>query len=102
MAFASGGLFLIADGSANVAVIPGEPAADWRKADLSDHPLRVAVNGEQVATGSSNLLMWGNPYAAVAYLVPIVGLIWFCTVPAETSPEHATTKCNQPRKSSGR
>jgi len=68
VAFASGGLFLIADGAANVAVIPGEPTADWRKADLSDHPLRVAVNGAEVATGSSNLLMWGNPYAAVAYL----------------------------------
>jgi len=69
VAFASGGLFLIADGAANVAVIPGEPTADWRTADLSDHPLRVAVNGKEVATGSSNLLMWGNPYAAVAYLL---------------------------------
>jgi len=68
VAFAAGGLFLIADGAANVAVIPGEPTKNWRTANLSDHPLRVAVNGAEVATGSSNLLMWGNPYAAVAYL----------------------------------
>ena len=68
VAFAAAGLFLIADGAANVAVIPGEPTADWRKADLSDHPLRVEINGAEVATGSSNLLMWGNPYGAVAYL----------------------------------
>jgi 2-keto-4-pentenoate hydratase len=68
VAFAAAGLFLIADGAANVAVIPGEPTADWRTADLSDHPLRVEINGAEVATGSSNLLMWGNPYAAVSYL----------------------------------
>ena len=66
--FTAAGSLLIADGAANVAVIPGEPAADWRKADLSDHPLRVEVNGVEVATGSSNLLMWGNPFGAVSYL----------------------------------
>lgn len=68
VAFGAAGLFLIADGAANLAVIPGEPTTDWRSADLSDHPLRVAVNGAEVATGSSSLLMWGNPFAAVAYL----------------------------------
>lgn len=62
------GLLLIGDGAANVAVVPGEPTPDWRDADLSDHPLRVTINGAEVATGSSNLLLWGNPYGAVAYL----------------------------------
>jgi 2-keto-4-pentenoate hydratase len=66
--FAKAGLLLIADSAANVAVIPGAPAKDWRMADLSDHPLRVVVNGAEAASGSSNLLMWGNPLAAVAYL----------------------------------
>jgi 2-keto-4-pentenoate hydratase len=66
--FSAAGLLLIADSAANVAVIPGEPGQDWRKADLSDHPLRVEVNGVEVASGSSNLLMWGNPFGAVAYL----------------------------------
>ncbi len=65
---AAAGLLLVADGAANVAVIPGEPVADWRKADLCNHPLRVEVNGVEVATGSSNLLIWGNPFGAVAYL----------------------------------
>lgn len=63
------GLLLIGDGAANVAVIPGQPTAQWRDADLSNHPLRVTINGAEAATGSSNLLMWGNPYAAVAYLL---------------------------------
>jgi len=63
------GLLLIGDGAVNIAVIPGEPTATWRDADLSDHPLRVTINGAEAATGSSNLLMWGNPYAAVAYLL---------------------------------
>jgi 2-keto-4-pentenoate hydratase len=66
--FAAAGLLLIADGAANVAVIPGEPTVNWRKADLSDHPLRVELNGVEVAAGSSNLLMWGNPFGAVSYL----------------------------------
>jgi 2-keto-4-pentenoate hydratase len=35
---------------------------------LSNHPLRVLVNGVEVATGSSSLLLWGNPLGAVAYL----------------------------------
>lgn len=66
--FAAAGLLLIADGAANVAVIEGQPTSGWRSADLSDHPLRVEINGAEAATGSSNLLMWGNPFGAVAYL----------------------------------
>jgi 2-keto-4-pentenoate hydratase len=66
--FKSAGLLLIADGAANVAVVPGEPTQQWREADLCDHALRVTVNGVEVASGSSNLLMWGNPFGAVAYL----------------------------------
>lgn len=64
----SAGPLLIADGAANVAVIAGQPKADWRKADLSDQPLTVTVNGAEVATGSSNVLMWGNPFGAVSHL----------------------------------
>lgn len=63
------GLLLIGDGAGNIAVISGGPSSSWREADLSDHPLRVTINGTEVATGSSNLLLWGNPYAAVAYLL---------------------------------
>jgi 2-keto-4-pentenoate hydratase len=71
----AGGLLLIADGAVNVAVVQGEPQSGWRDADLSDHPLRVEINGAEAATGSSNLLLWGNPYGAVAYLAghPQVG-----------------------------
>ena len=71
----SAGPLLIADGAANAAVIQGQPVADWRKADLSDQPLTVTVNGVTVATGSSNLLMWGNPFGAVSHLAshPQVG-----------------------------
>ena len=64
----SAGPLLIADGAANMAVIQGKTVADWRKADLSDQPLTVTVNGTEVATGSSNLLMWGNPFGAVSHL----------------------------------
>ncbi len=64
----SAGPLLIADGAANVAVIAAQPVGDWRKADLSDQPLTVTVNGAEVATGSSNVLMWGNPFGAVSHL----------------------------------
>lgn len=66
--FAAAGLLLVADGAANLAVVEGTGGDAWRDADLSDHPLRVEVNGVEAATGSSNLLMWGNPFGAVAYL----------------------------------
>jgi len=69
------GLMLIADGAVNLAVVQGEIVDDWRKADLSDHPLRVTIDGVEAATGSSNLLLWGNPLGAVAFLAaqPCVG-----------------------------
>ena len=66
--FARAGLLLIADGAANLAVVEAPLSDAWRSLDLSDHPLRVEVNGVEAATGSSNLLMWGSPLGAVAYL----------------------------------
>jgi len=66
--FARAGLLLIADGAANLSVVEGVSGDAWRSADLSQHPLRVEVNGAEAATGSSNLLMWGSPLGAVAYL----------------------------------
>jgi len=74
--FTKARLLLIVDGAANLAVIQGQPVADWRSADLSDHPLRVMVNGEEAASGSSNLLMWGNPFGAVAYLANHPAVAW--------------------------
>ena len=66
--FSAAGLMLIPDGAANLAVVRGDLVGDWRKADLSNHALRVDVNGVNAATGSSNLLLWGNPLGAVAWL----------------------------------
>jgi 2-keto-4-pentenoate hydratase len=66
--FGAAGLMLIPDGTANLAVVHGDPVAKWDQADLSDHPLRVEVNGVEAASGSSNLLLWGNPLGAVAWL----------------------------------
>jgi 2-keto-4-pentenoate hydratase len=66
--FGAAGLTLIPDGAANVAVVQGDVADDWRNADLSNHPLRVEINGVEAATGSSSLLLWGNPLGAVAWL----------------------------------
>jgi 2-keto-4-pentenoate hydratase len=63
------GLMLIPDGAGNLAVVQGDVVEDWRTADLSNHPLRVEVNGVEAATGSSNVLMWGNPFGAIAWLV---------------------------------
>jgi len=66
--FSEAGLTLIPDGAANLAVVQGDVVDDWRNVDLSNHPLRVEVNGVEAATGSSNLLLWGNPLGAVAWL----------------------------------
>jgi 2-keto-4-pentenoate hydratase len=62
------GLMLIADGAVNQSVVHGEVVENWQHADLSDHSLRVDIDGVEVATGSSNLLLWGSPLGAVAWL----------------------------------
>lgn len=62
------GLMLIPDGAANVAIVQGEASDNWRQADFSNHALQVQVNGKQVATGSSSILLWGNPLGAVVWL----------------------------------
>ena len=66
--FGAAGIMLIPDGAANLAVVHGEVVADWRKADLSGQSLRVEVDAVEAATGSSDLLLWGNPIGAVAWL----------------------------------
>jgi len=66
--FSAAGLMLIADGAANLAVVQGEVVKDWRKADLSGHALRVEIDGVEAATGSSDLLLWGNPLGAITFL----------------------------------
>lgn len=62
------GLLAIADGGANAAVVQGEPARDWRRFDLDRHPVRLRLNGIEVASGSSSDLVFGGPIAAVAWL----------------------------------
>ena len=62
------GLMVIADCAVNLAMVAGESTAGWRDADLSNHSLRVEIDGTEAATGSSNLLLWGDPLSAIAYL----------------------------------
>ncbi|MDH3712807.1 MAG: hypothetical protein OET44_03040 [Gammaproteobacteria bacterium] len=62
------GLMLIADGAVNHSMVHGEVVENWRQADLSNHSLHIEIDGVEAATGSSNLLLWGNPLGAVAWL----------------------------------
>lgn len=62
------GLLAIADGGANVAIVQGEPMRDWQRFDLGRHGLRLSVNGAEVASGDSSVLVFGDPIGAVAWL----------------------------------
>jgi 2-keto-4-pentenoate hydratase len=62
------GLLAIADGGANIAVVQGEPVRDWRRFDLSRHGVRLGLNGDDTASGSSSALVFGDPIGAVAWL----------------------------------
>ena len=62
------GVLVIADGGANAAIVQGEPMRDWRRFDLSRHPVRLRLNGAEVASGSSGDLVFGDPIGAVAWL----------------------------------
>jgi 2-keto-4-pentenoate hydratase len=62
------GVLVIADGGANAAIVRGEPVRDWRRFDLSNHPVRLSLNGVEVASGSSSDLVFGDPIGAIAWL----------------------------------
>ena len=65
---AGAGVLAIADGAANIDFVLGPTDADWPGADLSSHPVVLSVNGSQVASGDSAMLVFGDPVAGVAWL----------------------------------
>jgi 2-keto-4-pentenoate hydratase len=58
---------LIADNAIHGAWIEGEPARDWKTADLGTHATSLIVNGETVRTGSGAAVL-GHPMNVVAWL----------------------------------
>jgi 2-keto-4-pentenoate hydratase len=65
---AGAGHLLTADGGANMAAVFGAPIEDWQRFDLSDHPVRVHLNGEPLAEGSNAVLFWNHTMDAVVWL----------------------------------
>ena len=65
---AGAGMLAIADGGANIDFVRGSTGADWRAADLTAHPVTLRVNGSEVASGHSGMLVFGDPVAGVAWL----------------------------------
>lgn len=57
----------IADGGANHAFVHGPGTDDLSALDLTTHPVRVSVNGRQVAEGSAGSVM-GSPVMVLAWL----------------------------------
>ena len=65
---AGAGVLAIADGGANIDFVLGPTHGDWRDADLTSHPVVLNVNGTEVASGHSGMLVFGDPIAGVAWL----------------------------------
>ena len=62
------GMLVIADGGANIDFVCGPTDADWRGADLTAHPVTLRINGVEVASGHSGMLVFGDPVSGVAWL----------------------------------
>ncbi len=62
------GMLAIADGGANIDFVRGPTGAAWRDADLTAHPVTLRINGEEVASGHSGLLVFGDPVSGVVWL----------------------------------
>jgi 2-keto-4-pentenoate hydratase len=62
------GLLVIADASGTAGIVQGEPVHDWRRIDLARQPVRLEVDGAEVAAGTASVLLWGDPLGALAWL----------------------------------
>jgi 2-keto-4-pentenoate hydratase len=62
----------IADFSLNVAVVRGQPIADWERQDLAAMPVRAVVDGVTVASGTGAMVL-GHPLKALLWLAETLG-----------------------------
>ena len=62
------GMLAIADGGANIDFVRGPTGTAWRDADLTSHPVALRINGVEVASGHSGMLVFGDPVSGVAWL----------------------------------
>ena len=62
------GMLAIADGGANIDFVGGPTGSQWRNADLTAHPVTLRINGVEVASGHSGMLVFGDPVSGVAWL----------------------------------
>ena len=65
---AGAGTLAIADGGANIDFVRGPTGEAWRDADLTAHPVTLRINGVEVASGNSAMLVFGDPISGVAWL----------------------------------
>ena len=65
---AGAGMLAIADGGANIDFVCGPTGAQWREADLAAHPVTLRINGAEVASGHSGMLVFGDPVSGVVWL----------------------------------
>jgi 2-keto-4-pentenoate hydratase len=66
--FDVGGLWVVADGSANLAFVHGPAIEGWRELSLPEQQVRVLVNGTQMTSGSGAAVL-GDPINVLTWLV---------------------------------
>ena len=62
------GVLAIADGGANIDFVRGPTGTAWRDVDLTAHPATLRINGVEVASGHSGMLVFGDPISGVVWL----------------------------------
>ena len=48
--------------------VRGPTGTGWRDADLTSHPVTLRINGVEVASGHSGMLVFGDPVSGVVWL----------------------------------
>lgn len=65
---AGNGILLIADSGVNADFVMGDQVRDWSPLDLTQNPVTQTINDGESVSGHSGMSIFGNPFAAVAWL----------------------------------
>ena len=64
---AGAGFKAIADAGANAGTVLNTDIADWSPYDLSDHPVRLTINGADAIEGNVSVLVWDHIFDSLSW-----------------------------------
>jgi len=80
----------VADCVLNAGFVLGAPVVDWRHLDLAAHPVRLSIDGREVATGSGAAVL-GHPFTVLDWAVAHLGRRGIAIEPGQIISTGTTT-----------